>query len=114
MIHDKIKEVQDYFKKKLIDGDYEEVSHDGYNLWLKIDKQYLFILWIANGVEFLCVTDDLDEGSNEVLSFMNIKFSEYDKKAIWSKRMSMIDQEEKIRREAIEKRQYERLKKKYS
>lgn len=110
MIHDKIKEVQDYFKKKLIDGDYEEVSRCSYKLWLKIDEQYLFILWIANGVEFLHVTYGFDEGASEVLSFMNIEFSEYDKKAIWSK----IDQEEKRRREAAEKLQYERLKKKSS
>ena len=44
----KIKEVQEYFKNKLISGDFKIDEVDQYVLKVTIDDEYKFSLWIGN------------------------------------------------------------------
>lgn len=113
MIEKKIKEVQDYFLSKLIMGDYTVRGNDSYKLWVVIDGKYNFILWIANGADNLRVEYELDSDSNQVMSFMDIHFSESDKNDIWSARMESINKRTRRANEAAEKEEYKRLKAKY-
>ena len=43
-----IQKVQDYFKGKLMSKDFEIITQDKYNLTIKIDEEYIFVIWIAN------------------------------------------------------------------
>lgn len=44
----KISEVQDYFKNKIINGDYEVVSFEPNYVKVQIDSQFDFIIWTGN------------------------------------------------------------------
>lgn len=114
MIHEKIEEVQEYFKSKLIAGDYEELRNDSYKLWVEIDGRYTFILWIANGESHLRLYSDCDDGGNNVLSFMDFELSSSDRKKIWSKRMQSIREKEEKRKADADLREYKRLQKKFA
>ena len=113
MIHEKIKEVQDYFRDKLVNGDYVEIQNDSYKLWVQIDEEYIFILWIANGVSHLHTTYDLNDGGCNVSSFMKLELSDSDKEKIWSKRMDDIAKREEKRKADAELREYKRLQQKF-
>jgi hypothetical protein len=43
----KIKEVENYFRKKLIEGEFELLKVDEYNMEVSIDG-YIFNLWVSN------------------------------------------------------------------
>jgi hypothetical protein len=45
----KIKEVQDYFKNKIVAGDYEVIETTEHFAVIEIDSEYIFCLWLANG-----------------------------------------------------------------
>ena len=47
-MNEKINEVRDYFKSKLLAGDFEIVKIGTHELELKIDGMYLFNIWIGN------------------------------------------------------------------
>jgi len=47
-IDDKLKEVGNYFKAKLLEGDYEFIKCSDYTAEILIDKKYKFEVWIAN------------------------------------------------------------------
>lgn len=44
----KIKEVHDYFKNKVISGDYEVINNKYHTMQILIDSEYPFSLWMAN------------------------------------------------------------------
>jgi hypothetical protein len=74
-----IKEVQDYFRRKIIAQDYEIESITMYTMRIKIDGEYIFNLWIGN----------LNSQSNYIktysgeYNFMSIEFSEEEKEALY-------------------------------
>jgi hypothetical protein len=45
---EQIKKVQDYFKSKMLSGDFDIMNIDEYKLELIIDNEYKFFLWIGN------------------------------------------------------------------
>jgi len=47
---DKIKEVEDYFKTKLLNGDYEITKRDQYIYTVLIDNKYIFAIWVSGDV----------------------------------------------------------------
>ena len=51
-IDDKIKEIQDYFINKVINGDYEVIKIDKCTTSIKIDNLYEFNMWTGNGKEY--------------------------------------------------------------
>ena len=44
----KIKEVQDYFKNKMLSSEFTITSVEEYTIELLIDNEYKFIIWIGN------------------------------------------------------------------
>lgn len=48
---EKIKEIQDYFKEKLLKGDYKVTSIEEHTCTVLIDDECTFIIWMANGAE---------------------------------------------------------------
>lgn len=44
----KIKEVQDYFKGKMLSGEFTIIGVEEYTIELLIDDEYKFIIWIGN------------------------------------------------------------------
>ena len=69
---EKIKEVQQYFANKILNGDYNIRNISQYTIRIVIDNEYNFTLWVAN--------DGLNFGTYEsVMNFMNIQFNEEDK-----------------------------------
>ncbi len=51
-IDDLLKKVAEYFKQKLLTGDYEFVKCGEHVAEIRIDKKYTFKLWIANDPEY--------------------------------------------------------------
>lgn len=78
----KIKEVHDYFRDKLINGDFKVDRIVSHEIYLIVDNKYPFIIWSANKDYGLQTqgADTLNKGS-----FMDINFREEDKKALWGK-----------------------------
>jgi len=44
----KISEVQEYFKNKIINGDYEPVAFEPNYVKVKVDNEFDFIIWVGN------------------------------------------------------------------
>ena len=53
-IDEKLNEIAEYFKQKLLSGDFEFVSCDEYAAKIIIDKKYDMHVWIANSHENNC------------------------------------------------------------
>ena len=68
-LKNQIKEVQDYFKNKIIDGEYKINKVDDYSLQVTVDEEYEFSLWTANGVSHFRLYDGM-------FNFVNFEFSE--------------------------------------
>jgi len=98
----KIQEVQDYFKNKIINGQFELTKTDQFTATILIDEKYSFNIWISNG-SFSIET----YSSYPSTSFMDIKFSNEEKKLIWNLFKNVA---EKIKLEE-KKQQFEQLKK---
>lgn len=64
-----IKEVQDYFKNKIVNGEYKVTAADDYSLQITIDGEYKFCLWTSNGADMF----RLYEG---MYNFVELEFSE--------------------------------------
>ena len=65
-MENKIKEVQEYFRRKIVGGKYEVIELGQFQWSIKVDE-YNFILWVGNGAEFI-----------DVRGFMKFKLSEAD------------------------------------
>jgi hypothetical protein len=48
---EKIQEVQNYFKTKLLRGEFEIVKREAYTYIVSIDEEYNFSIWMKNGPE---------------------------------------------------------------
>lgn len=104
----KIKEVHNYFRDKLINGDFKVDKIKSHEICLIIDNEYLFIIWSANkdyGVQTRGA-DTLNKGS-----FMDLIFSDKDKKTIWGKLKPIIKKHNDTVILKEKKYQYEKLKK---
>ena len=67
----KIKEVQDYFKNKLLSGDFKIIKQDQYSVTVEVDSKYNFELWTAN-MYTVDGSIKLYEGS---FNFINVEFN---------------------------------------
>lgn len=52
----KVKELEDMFIKKFVNGEYELTKVDKHTATIKVDNTYVFTFWIANGM--LYITND--------------------------------------------------------
>lgn len=99
--------VHDYFRDKLIKGDFETGKNNQFHIDCIIDGDYRFTIWWANEDYGIRTCED---------SFMNINLRVNDKKSIWSKikkiKHEVVKKEiEKKEREALAilKKKYEEL-----
>ena len=88
-IDNKIKEVAEYFKGKLLKGEYEFIEADEFRANVKIDKHILRI-WIANGKRNLKV-DNVGVLFDEYLTFN----SEEEETKIWDSINPLVVEEKK-------------------
>lgn len=83
----KIKEVQNYFKSKIIDGDFEIKKISEHTLIILIDSEYEFTMWIANGVNWY-----EDYRNTAESCFIHLpKFTQAERKKAWSKVYKQIN-----------------------
>ena len=75
-----IKAVHDYFRTKLIKGQYDIIDITGYTVRLLIDNKYKFCIWLANGEFSIACYEDHGHPC-----FMEITFRVSDKSALWGK-----------------------------
>jgi hypothetical protein len=64
----KIKEVHDYFKTLIINGQYEVVKNEYHTMEISINGEYIFTLWMANKSDGF----ELYKGA---LNFMQVEFN---------------------------------------
>jgi len=69
----KIKEVQDYFKSKMLSNDFAITNVEEYTIELLIDNEYKFIIWIGN----VNIATSRKPYSGK-LSFMDIEMTDED------------------------------------
>lgn len=103
-MEEKIQEVEQYFRDKLISGDYAVKSIDKFTWGVLVDDKYLFSLWVANG-EYGCeISNTIDK------SYMIFKLSDEDKRELWSNLDPLIIAHERDVNMEIKRKQYEALK----
>lgn len=107
---DKIQEVHDYFKNKIINGDYKSsglVKNEASPVKVIVDDEYLFDIWIGNGADYFDVGGIFGE------AFMELQFTPAEKKKAYNNISSIIKDTyvQKVRQEKLEI--YERLKKEF-
>lgn len=98
----KIKEVHDYFKDKICNGEYEVVKR-GDHVWdVMVDEKYKFILWIANdGINF----------STYDGSFIQLELIVKDRLKAWTKIKKLIKEWEQTTQKREKIKQFNKLKK---
>lgn len=105
-IEKQIFEISEYFKKKVIEGDYEIKSHEFYRSQVLVDKKYAFSLLVQdNKVDFLFIDSDLLK--------LEIKKDE-DKKQAFEKLKPKLEEFKKTTLKAQKKAELERLQKEYN
>ena len=73
----RIKELNDYFVEKLVNGEYEVVESDKYKIMVNVNG-YKFNIWISNGKSYV---QTYGQGFNS--NFMDLFFNEGQKSIIY-------------------------------
>ena len=88
MIKNKINDVISYFKTKILHKEYIITNIYLHSITILIDDKYYFHLWMSNGYNSLCLTEN---GSDDYIgskynrySFIDIKFNEQEKIKIYN------------------------------
>ena len=76
-LKDRIKELNDYFAEKLVNGEYEVEGRDKFMIVVNIDG-YRFNIWISNGESYV---QTYGQGFNS--NFMDLFFNEGQKSIIY-------------------------------
>ena len=107
-MENKIKEVQEYFRNKIVNGEYEILEMDQYIACILIEDKYKFGIWHAGGVNHV----EIYHTGNSSNSFMYIKFNYNDKTVIFNYLKPYVDKNIKLR--LIKQKEHELLKLKES
>jgi hypothetical protein len=83
--------IGEYFKGKLVDGDYEFVECDSHLAIIKIDGDFTFKLWICSGVSNfkVYVTNEPDSYSNKYFKFTDLEG--LNKLKAWNTLMPLVE-----------------------
>lgn len=108
-MEEKIKELQDYFKGKLLANEFTELGNDNYFWTVTIDKNN-FTFWVANGRHgfMQTVVPDQLKLNFMVLEFTIEELAQLHKIYVTNYREDQLKIEKDLRR-----RQYEQLKKEF-
>ena len=100
-----IKNLQDYFKRKILKGDFEVKEFKEQYIVIIVDSKYIFNLWVANGYKHF----DLWTMNTFSPNFILFDFTEDEKKICYSnleqiiiveKNKSIIESKKKVIEEA--------------
>lgn len=95
-----IKQVQEYFKEKLLSGDFKIVKVDEYREWIQIDEKYNFCIWMRNNAKFRRIYEseynfmhiDLNDEERATLAFLVDKgYADYIKNEAIQKKLEEIE-----------------------
>lgn len=75
-----IEKVKNYFKNKLLAGDFEIIEVSEHYCTILIDKEYPFNIWIGNMVKYPALVSIWEYGQN----FMYIQFSKEERLHLYS------------------------------
>ena len=105
---DQIKQVQEYFKNKIIEGDFEIVNIGSHDMTIIVDEEYVFSMWIANGTSGYNQTSPLFDCDPNFIKFGKLSESEQEEAFIHVKPAIIAHRKNK---EIVEKqKQIEELK----
>jgi len=99
----KIKELNDYFVAKIVAKDYEVVKFETFAVKIKIDDEYIFRMWLSNGVGNLSFYE-----TGFLETFMKLSFTDAEKQIIYDnfqtgynaeKRAAKVEAFEKLKKE---------------
>ena len=96
----RIKELNDYFVEKLVNGEYEVEKSDKYTVMVNIDG-YKFNIWISNGESYV---QTYGQGFND--NFMELFFNE-GQKSIICENLTRDEKSKMFLMEEIENKQRE-------
>jgi len=74
----KIKEVEEYFKQKIVEGEYKVVDRTQYVVNILVDNKYTFNLWVASGYHNFEPYNEFDSEN-----FMYLRFTLKEKREAW-------------------------------
>ena len=103
-MEEKIQEVEQYFRSKLISGDFTVKCTDRFAWAVLVDNKYTFSIWVANGESGCDISNTIDS------CYMVVKLSDADKKELWSNLDPLLMNYKKDADMNEKKRQYELLK----
>ena len=103
-LKNQIKEVQDFFRNKIVNGEYKVNKVDDYTLQITVDGEFKFCLWTSNGASHF----RLYEG---MYNFVELEFSEAEAELAFAKCEEARKQawEDKVRPQKL--KQLEKLQK---
>ena len=104
-MEDKIQEVEQYFRNKLVSGEYKVVERDAHRWQVLIDGKYNFSMWVANGAPSYTISDILTP------SYMFFILTEEEREKGWEVIKVQIDKYKEEVFLAQKRQQYEDLKK---
>lgn len=89
-----IDEIQKYFKRRILAGEFNIVESEELRITIKVDNQYLFTIWVAEEAEGI-----EQFGYN---NFINLgEFQECEKQQIWNQIEPHIANEKEIKRQKL-------------
>lgn len=110
-IKEHIKKVNNYFTSKIARGDYEIPFIDQNKIVLKVDGEYHFCFWIANGIDSFA-TWSVSVIDYDCETFMDLHFTPSKKEAAWKRvEMALSKYDNDVQKKKDEE-EFERLKKK--
>lgn len=99
-----IKEVHDYFRDKIVNGDYEVVKKEEITWNISIDG-YTFLLWVSNGEVYFRTYHE--NGQN----FMDLHFTVEQREKAWIKINKLINNHESNPIVRDKRKEFKRIKK---
>jgi len=81
----KIKEVQQYFIDRIIDGNYEVIAFadgDCSKVVIKVINKYIFVLWIGDYAKYVSTMGYGFIKMTDYYSFMQLEFEDHEKKEL--------------------------------
>jgi len=106
-MENKIQEVYNYFKEKIISGDYIVIEKEKLAWSVIIDGKYKFDLWIGGNWDMFSVGGIFTE------AFMTIEFTDDEKKLAWASLEPLLTEWEHLQGLPERKKKYEELKKEF-
>jgi len=98
----KIKEVEEYFKQKIVEGEYKVVDRTQYVVNILVDNKYTFNLWVASSYQNFEPYNEFDSEN-----FMYLHFKLKEKGEAWHNLEKLHQEKVEDKRGRLEKEKQE-------